>query len=53
MLAHSAAIAALALAATGSAQAPEGYRTVYITSMVDQTYVIQPTTPAAGSAVVV
>ena len=43
-----------ALAAVGSAQdVPEGYRTVYLTSMVNANYVIQPTTSTAGSAVVV
>lgn len=44
----------LALAATGLAQeAPEGYRTVYMTSMVDPQYVIQPVSAEAGSALVV
>lgn len=49
-----AALLILALAATGLAQeAPEGYRTVYITSMVDPTYVIVPTSATSGSTVVV
>lgn len=44
---------ALALAATGSAQAPEGYRTVYMTSMVDTQYVIAPVAAEAGNELVV
>ncbi|TPX16088.1 uncharacterized protein E0L32_004083 [Thyridium curvatum] len=43
----------LALAATGLAQAPEGYRTVYITSMVNKKFVVQPKTATAGSTLVV
>ena len=43
----------LTLAATGLAQAPEGYRTVYITSMVDAQYVIVPASAEAGSGIVV
>lgn len=43
----------LALAATGLAQAPEGYRTVYITSMVNKKFVVQPKTANAGSTLVV
>lgn len=43
----------LALAATGLAQAPEGYRTVYMTSMVDTQYVIVPIAAEAGSGLVV
>lgn len=44
----------VALAATGFAQeAPEGYRTVYLTTMVDPQYVIVPVSPEAGSALVV
>ena len=43
----------LALAATGVAQAPEGYRTVYMTSMVDTQYVIEPIAAEAGSGLVV
>ncbi|CAJ2510466.1 Uu.00g132750.m01.CDS01 [Anthostomella pinea] len=42
-----------ALAATGFAQAPVGYRTVYITSNVDPAFVIVPTTATAGAAIVV
>ena len=44
---------ALALAATGLAQAPEGYRTVYITSKQDPKFVVVPTKPANGSTLVV
>lgn len=44
---------ALAFAATGIAQAPEGYRTVYMTSMVDTKFVIMPKTRTAGSTLVV
>ncbi|KAI2602033.1 ricin B lectin domain-containing protein [Hypoxylon sp. NC1633] len=47
------AILALALAATGLAQAPEGYQTVYITSKVNTKFVVVPTTAATGSGVVV
>ncbi|KAI1391339.1 carbohydrate-binding module family 13 protein [Hypoxylon trugodes] len=43
----------LAFAATGFAQAPEGYRTVYITSMVDSKFVVVPKSAASGSTVVV
>ena len=46
----------VALAATGFAQvpAPEGYRTVYITSNVDTKYTIVPVLPAKiGNTVVV
>lgn len=42
-----------ALASTGFAQVPAGYRTVYITSLVDTTFVIVPTSPKNGSTVVV
>ncbi|EMR69959.1 putative carbohydrate-binding module family 13 protein [Eutypa lata UCREL1] len=52
-MAAAAALLMFALAATGFAQAPEGYTTVYITSMVDTNYVIVPTTAMAGSTVVV
>ena len=52
-MAAAAALLMFALAATGFAQAPEGYTTVYITSMVDTNYVIVPTTATAGSTVVV
>lgn len=43
----------LALAATGFAQAPEGYRTVYITSNVDPKFVIVPKAATSGSGTVV
>lgn len=52
-MAARAALLTFALAATGLAQAPEGYRTVYITSMVDTNYVIVPTAATDGSTVVV
>lgn len=46
---------ALMLAACGVAQitAPEGYRTVYITSMVDKKYVVVPKTPVKNGTTVV
>ncbi|KAI2608221.1 carbohydrate-binding module family 13 protein [Hypoxylon fragiforme] len=44
---------ALAFAATGIAQAPEGYRTVYITSNVDTKFVVVPKAATSGSGVVV
>ncbi|KAI6085314.1 carbohydrate-binding module family 13 protein [Hypoxylon rubiginosum] len=43
----------LAFAATGFAQAPEGYKTVYVTSMVDTKFVLVPKTATAGSTLVV
>ncbi|KAI1370395.1 carbohydrate-binding module family 13 protein [Hypoxylon crocopeplum] len=43
----------LALAATGLAQAPEGYKTVYITSNVNTKFVVAPMTSTSGAAVVV
>ncbi|KAI1462446.1 ricin B lectin domain-containing protein [Annulohypoxylon moriforme] len=43
----------LAFVATGLAQAPEGYRTVYITSMVDSKFVLVPKTASSGSTLVV
>lgn len=43
----------LALAATGFAQAPAGYGTVYVTSLVDKKFVIVPKSATNGSAVVV
>ncbi|KAI1081508.1 hypothetical protein F5B20DRAFT_536246 [Whalleya microplaca] len=43
----------LAFAATGLAQVPEGYRTVYVTSMVDSKFVLVPTSPTSGSTLVV
>ena len=44
-----------ALAAKGLAQtvAPEGYRTVYITSMVDAKYVVVPKAPVKNGTTVV
>jgi hypothetical protein len=45
----------LALAATGLSQvtAPEGYRTVYITSMVDAKYVVVPKAPVKNGTTLV
>ncbi|KAL2137845.1 hypothetical protein VTI28DRAFT_8001 [Corynascus sepedonium] len=43
----------LALAATGFAQAPEGYSTVYITSKVDTKFVIVAKERVAGSTTIV
>ncbi|KUJ12156.1 uncharacterized protein LY89DRAFT_709989 [Mollisia scopiformis] len=43
----------LALAACGFAQAPAGYKTVYLTSMVDKTFAIVPKAAKAGSTTVV
>ncbi|CZR66291.1 uncharacterized protein PAC_16192 [Phialocephala subalpina] len=44
----------LALAATGLAQVPAGYRTVYLTSMVNTKFVIAPKTPVkSGTTIVV
>ncbi|KAL1836769.1 hypothetical protein VTJ49DRAFT_4687 [Mycothermus thermophilus] len=43
----------LALAATGLAQAPEGYRTVLITSNVDPKFVIVPKERQAGTTTIV
>lgn len=44
----------LALTATGFAQAPAGYRTVYLTSMVDKKFAIAPKTPVkSGTTIVV
>ncbi|KAI1205941.1 carbohydrate-binding module family 13 protein [Annulohypoxylon truncatum] len=43
----------LAFAAAGFAQAPEGYRTVYVTSMVDPKFVLVPMTATSGSTLVV
>ncbi|KAF2190660.1 carbohydrate-binding module family 13 protein [Zopfia rhizophila CBS 207.26] len=42
-----------ALAATGFAQVPAGYRKVYITSLVDSKFVIVPKSPKNGSTIVV
>ena len=44
---------ALALAATGLAQAPEGYRKVYITSLVNTKFVVVPKAAKSGSTIVV
>lgn len=43
----------LAFAATGLAQVPSGYRTVYITSKQDTKFVIVPKTRTNGSTLVV
>jgi hypothetical protein len=43
----------LALAAIGYSQAPEGYRTVYITSAQDTKFVVVPKTRTAGATLVV
>jgi hypothetical protein len=49
-----ASVLLLALAATGLAQAPAGYMTVYITSNVNSKFVIVPKAPAkAGTTLVV
>ncbi|KAI0150414.1 carbohydrate-binding module family 13 protein [Xylariaceae sp. FL1272] len=45
--------ALFALAATGLAQVPDGYRAVYITSMVNAKFVVVPTARTSGSALVV
>ncbi|TGJ84149.1 hypothetical protein E0Z10_g4617 [Xylaria hypoxylon] len=42
-----------AFAATGLAQAPEGYRSVYITSMVDAKFVVVPKARSSGSTLVI
>lgn len=53
MLATSLLVLAFA-AATGLAQAPTGYKTVYISSMVNAKFVVVPKAPAkAGSTLVV
>jgi hypothetical protein len=46
-------VLALAFAATGFAQAPEGYKTVYITSMVNTKFVVAAKAAAAGSTLIV
>lgn len=43
----------LALAATGLADIPAGYRAVYMTSNVNKTFVIEAKTATAGAAIVV
>lgn len=43
----------LAIAATGFAQAPEGYRTVYITSNVNPKFVIVPKARTSGTTTIV
>jgi hypothetical protein len=43
----------LALAATGLAQPPEGYRKVYITSNVNTKFVIVPKARTSGSTTIV
>ncbi|XXG98652.1 hypothetical protein Hte_004979 [Hypoxylon texense] len=50
---YAASLLALAFAATGFAQAPEGYKTVYVTSMVDPKFVLVPKAATAGSTLVV
>jgi hypothetical protein len=48
------AILVLAAAATGLAQGvPEGYRRVYITSMVDSKYIVVPVAPVKNGTTVV
>jgi len=42
-----------AFAATGLAAVPEGYRSVYITSMVNTKFVVVPKARTSGSALVV
>ncbi|KAI2471884.1 carbohydrate-binding module family 13 protein [Annulohypoxylon bovei var. microspora] len=42
-----------AFAATGLAQVPDGYRAVYITSMVDAKFVLVPKTSTSGSTLVI
>jgi len=50
----SSSLLVLALAAAGFAQTPPaGYKTVYITSMVNAKFVVVPKTSTAGSAIVV
>ena len=44
---------AFALAATGLAQAPAGYRTVYIASKQDTKFVVVPKARSEGSTLVV
>jgi hypothetical protein len=46
-------ILVLALAAVGMAEVPAGYKTVYLTSMVDPKYVIVPKAAKNGSTTVV
>jgi len=43
----------LALAAGGLAQAPAGYKTVYISSLVNAKFVVVPKAATSGSGVVV
>jgi len=47
------AVFMLALAATGLADVPAGYKTVYITSNVNTKFVMVPKTATKGSAIVV
>ncbi|KAG4217311.1 hypothetical protein PC116_g34208, partial [Phytophthora cactorum] len=47
-----ASLLTLAFAATGFAQAPEGYKTVYITSKVDSKFVLVPKSNTSGSTLV-
>ncbi|KAI4938989.1 uncharacterized protein J4E92_000270 [Alternaria infectoria] len=46
-------LVALALTVTGLSQAPEGYRTVYMTSAQDTKFVVVPKSRAAGATLVV
>ncbi|KAI1474195.1 carbohydrate-binding module family 13 protein [Daldinia sp. EC12] len=48
-----ASLLTLAFAATGFAQAPEGYKTVYITSKVDSKFVLVPKSNTSGSTLVI
>lgn len=53
---HLSGLALAAAAAAGSlaqAQVPEGYRAVYMTSMANTKFVVQPKTVALGSTLVV
>lgn len=48
-----ASLVLLALAATGLAQVPEGYRAVYITSNVNPKFVVVPKARTSGSTTIV
>jgi len=48
-----ASLLVLALAATGFAQAPAGYKTVYITTNVNTKFAVVPKSAKSGSAIVV
>ena len=49
----SSSLLVLAFAAAGFAQAPAGYKTVYITSLVNAKFVVVPKASTAGSGIVV